>query len=102
MDRCLKPTDFGEVITTQLHYFADASDQSYGIVTYIWFTNSNDRIQCQLLISKAYLTIHIYDVFFWTDSMTVLQYIANERTRFHTFVANIVNIIREGSIIQQW
>jgi hypothetical protein len=30
----------------------------------------------------------IDDIFYWTDSMSVLRYIMNTKTRFHTFVAN--------------
>ena len=33
--RCLKPPDFGEAITAQLHHFADASEKGYGAVTYL-------------------------------------------------------------------
>ena len=28
------------------------------------------------------------DSVFWTDSMSVLRYVKNESTRFHSFVAN--------------
>ncbi|XP_072048282.1 uncharacterized protein [Amphiura filiformis] len=38
----------------------------------------------------------------WTDSMTVLKYIENETSRFHTFVANRVEEIREKSDPSQW
>ena len=34
---------------------------------------------------------------FWSDSMSVLRYVKNESTRFHTFVANRVAVLREGS-----
>lgn len=39
---------------------------------------------------------------FWTDSTTVLGYIANETRRFKTFVANRVAVIRDGSAVSQW
>ena len=39
---------------------------------------------------------------FWTDSTTVLRYIANKKTRFHTFVANRLAIIHDGSTHDQW
>ena len=33
--------------------------------------------------------------YFWTDSKVVLGYISNEARRFHTFVANRVQTIRD-------
>ncbi|XP_041371491.1 uncharacterized protein LOC121385021 [Gigantopelta aegis] len=44
----------------------------------------------------------IDDVYYWTDSMSVIRYIANDTSRFHTFVANRVNVIREASQVHQW
>ena len=44
----------------------------------------------------------IDEVWFWSDSMVVLQYIANERRRFHTFVANRIAEIRQSSEPTQW
>ena len=40
--------------------------------------------------------------YFWTDSTTVLRYINNRKTRFHTFVANRLAIIHDGSVPSQW
>ena len=51
---------------------------------------------------KNELEIPIYKITFWTDSMTVLRYIANDSKRFHTYVANRVAIIREDSSPSQW
>ena len=39
----------------------------------------------------------IDSVTYWTDSMIVLKYIANEKRRFVTFVANRVTVIRQES-----
>ncbi|XP_074624387.1 uncharacterized protein LOC141882335 [Acropora palmata] len=39
---------------------------------------------------------------FWTDSTSVLRYIRNETKWFHTFVANRIAIIRDGSDPDQW
>ena len=39
---------------------------------------------------------------FWTDSTTVLRYIDNDTTRFKTFVANRVTLIREATKPSQW
>ncbi|XP_071944925.1 uncharacterized protein [Antedon mediterranea] len=41
-------------------------------------------------------------VIFWTDSMLVINYIRNNKTRFSTFVANRLSIIHEGSECEQW
>ena len=43
------------------------------------------------------LDVPIHRTYYWTDSTTVLQYIQNESTRFHTFVANRLQMIRESS-----
>ena len=40
--------------------------------------------------------------FFWTDSTVVLGYIANESKRFHIYVANRVQQIRDGTDVKQW
>ncbi|XP_074632496.1 uncharacterized protein LOC141890859 [Acropora palmata] len=49
---------------------------------------------------KGRLTID--SVTYWTDSMIVLKYIANEKRRFVTFVANRVTVIRQESEPSQW
>ena len=40
--------------------------------------------------------------YFWTDSKVVLGYISNEARRFHTFVANRVQAIRDHTSPDQW
>ena len=39
---------------------------------------------------------------FWSDRMSVLRYVKNESTRFHTFVTNRVAVLQEGSSPDQW
>ena len=39
---------------------------------------------------------------FWTDSRIVLGYIKNEEQRFHAFVANMVQHIRNLTEVSQW
>ena len=39
---------------------------------------------------------------FWTDSTSVLQFINNTSRRLHTFVANRLSIIHDGSKPNQW
>ena len=46
--------------------------------------------------------LKIDSVTYWTDSMIVLKYIANETRRFVTFVANRVAAIRQESETKQW
>ena len=130
--RCVKPDDFGEIESAQLHHFSDASNYAYGTVTYPRLVSRTDNVHCTLLAGKSRvapvkpitipraeltaatvsvrmnklmtteLEIPIHDTVYWTDSMTVLKYIANETTRFHIYVANRVNLIREGLEPSQW
>lgn len=48
------------------------------------------------------LDLDISDVYFWTDSKTVLQYIACETRRFKVFVANRIAEIRDVSDPSNW
>lgn len=48
------------------------------------------------------IEVTIEKMVFWTDSTTVLRYIRNDKTRFHTFVANHLSIIYDGSHVDQW
>ena len=38
----------------------------------------------------------------WTDSTTVLRYLNNTESAFHTFVANRVQTIKDNTEISQW
>ncbi|XP_072020362.1 uncharacterized protein [Amphiura filiformis] len=130
--RCFKPTGFESPKTTQLHHFADASTVGYGAVSYLRMVNSSDEVHSQLLMSKSRvaplkrvtiprmeltaatvavrmdnmlrkeLELPIDQSVFWTDSTTVLGYISSEASRFQTFVANRVELIREATDPSQW
>ena len=132
IDRCFKPTWFDSYTITQLHHFADASMTGYGTASYLRFENEDGKVHCSLVMSKSRvsplkqitiprmeltaasvavkvnhliqkeLDIPIQEIFYWTDSTTVLMYIKNESARFHTFVANRIALIRDGSIPSQW
>lgn len=52
-----------------------------------------------LLRELKYQNLRTY---FWSDSETVLGYIANEAKAFHTFVCNRVQRIRDSSSAEQW
>ena len=51
---------------------------------------------------KREIDIPINDSVFWTDSTSVLSYIASQDKRFHTFVANRVSSIHEASSPLLW
>jgi hypothetical protein len=132
ISRCFKPLEFGEVASSQLHHFSDASQRGYGAVSYLRLTNQNAQIHCSFVMGKARLAplkettiprlelsaavvatrldkmiraeidVPIDASLFWTDSTCVIGYIANEDKRFQTFVANRVAIIREVSSPSQW
>ena len=48
------------------------------------------------------LDLPIQESIFWTDSTAVIQLIENKTKRFHTFVANRLSIIQDGSSPAQW
>ncbi len=132
VDRCLKPNDFGQPVSAQLHHFSDASGSGYGSVTYLRLLNSNNVVHVSFLLGKArvaplkpvtiprleltaavlairvdkmlreQLQLQLENSCFWTDSTSVLKYIRNENKRFRTFVANRVSEIREASEVTQW
>ena len=132
IQRCHTPVDFGAVMSTELHYFADASLIAYGAVAYMRLVDDTGRIHVTFLMGKARLApmkpvtiprlelaaavvaVRMHNsimtelqpktdnVTFWTDSTSVLWYIKNEQKRFHTYVANRVAIIHELSNVAQW
>ena len=116
----------------QLHVFADASEMGFGAVCYarysladgtikVLFVMARNRVAPLKQISiprlelqaavlavrlccliKRELSVTTEDTIFWSDSKTVLQYIANESRRFHTFVANRVSEIHDVTNPTQW
>ena len=129
--RCYKPKDFGRVISTELHHFSDASMNGYGQCSYLRLIGES-HVHCSLICGKARvaptkvvtiprleltaavvsakmssilrqeLSIAIDKEYFWTDSKVVLAYISSEAKRFHVFVANRVQTIRQISNPCQW
>ncbi|KAL3979219.1 Rab5 GDP/GTP exchange factor [Sarotherodon galilaeus] len=130
--RCLKPPDFGETTTAQLHHFADASEKGYGAVTYLLLHNSRSQTHSSFIMGKSRvaplkpvtiprmeltaavvavrmdrmwrreLRLPLLNSVFWTDSTAVLKYINNETSRFRVFVANRVSEILKASSASQW
>ena len=132
INRSFIPKDFGDMTSAQLHHFCDASEIGYGAVSYLRLTNGKGEVSVSLVFGKARvaplkcttiprmelaaavlavrldhmleteLQFSLADSIFWTDSMTVLQYIANTSKRFKTYVANRISVIHALSKVEQW
>lgn len=130
--RCYKPEGFGEIKSVELHHFSDASKDAYGQCSYLKLINQSDQIHCSLVMAKSRvaplktvtiprleLTAALISVktstilqreleyrevkeVFWTDSKVVIGYISNDARRFHVFVANRVQQIRDRTLPNQW
>ena len=115
-----------------LHIFADASLVAYGAVAYFVIEFGRDARQTVFVLGKSRvsplktvsiprlelsaavvavrmyevikseLKIHFEQVYFWSDSTTVLRYLRNESLRYEIFVANRVAIIRDLTDVKQW
>ena len=129
--RCFRPAEFDDAYI-ELHNFSDASERAYGCCSYIRCINKRGEIHVSLLMSKGKvapiksvtiprlelqaamlsakigtmlqkeLDIEIHATYFWVDSEIVLQYIKNEKRRFHTYVGNRVSEIRSLTKPDQW
>jgi hypothetical protein len=132
MRRCITPDIYGEVISCQLHVFADASSVGYGSVAYLRLMDAQGRIHCTFMMGKARLAplkhttiprleltaavvavrigcllqqeldIKLDHIAYHTDSTTVLHYIFNKKKRFPIFIANRVQFIHDHSHTSQW
>ena len=130
--RNFKPLHFGRIVTAQLRNMSDASQSGYGKCSYLRLVDENGRIHCSLVLGKARvaplrsvtiprfeLTVATVSVrvanvlkeeldyeelqdFYWTDSKVVLGFISNESRRFHVYVANRVQFIRDQTSLDQW
>ena len=130
--RCYKPDDLGPVANAQLHHFSDASQKGYGQCSYLRLTDKNNQVTSALVMAKSRvvptkaitiprleltaaltsvrvseflnkeLTYESVQNFYWTDSRVVLGYVVNESKRFHVFVANRIQEIREKTEVQEW
>ena len=132
VQRCFKPKNFGNVQQVELHHFSDASQEGYGQCSYVRFVNEDNKAHCAFVIGKSRVTplrqvtiprlelaaatvsarvsaflrdeLGYVDCkeYFWTDSQVVLGYVKNEAKRFHTFVANRVQLIRDLTNPGDW
>ena len=130
--RCYKPDGFGQVKVAKLHSFSDASEEGYGQCSYLRLIDDSGRIHCSLMMAKSRvaplkqitvprleltaalvnakvgtslrreLDYDQIDEIYWTDSRVVLGYIFNNARRFHTFVSNRVQQIRDLTSVDQW
>ena len=130
--RCFIETGFGNFFRRELHYFSDASINGYGQCTYLRQINDEGRVHCCLVIGKSRVTplrmitiprleltaallsvkiskllqsafkTPVHAEYFWTDSSIVLSYINNDAKRFHVFVANRVQQIKDYTTSSQW
>ena len=98
----------------QLHGFSDASEDAYAGVVYIHGlqamqtcdgrtagtpNNSAIRIMLTCQIASLYL---IEDIYAWTDSTIVLNWLDGSPRRFKTFVGNRVSTITDLIPSQCW
>lgn len=131
VSRCVKPVNFGVVKEAQLHTFADASFKGYGACSYLRLINEDGEVHCSFIMGKArvspikavtiprleltaaVLSVRLssllqkeleYDLkqTFWTDSKVVLGYLNNDKKRFHVYVANRVQQIKNKTSSDQW
>lgn len=132
IQRCFKPENFGQVKASELHHFSDASVEGYGQCSYLRLINVEDKAYCSLVIGKsrvaplkqitvprlelaaATVSANVSEFLrrelsytdikehFWTDSKIVLGYVNNEAKRFHVYVANRVQQIRDVTNPSSW
>lgn len=130
LKRCYLPSEFKEAQMNDLHYFSDASIMEYECI-YLRVINETGQIHCSLLMGKARvapskvttvprlkllaavvavrtsdmprkeLKIDAQEVF-WTDSKVILGYVNNDARRFHIFVANRIQRIKNSTRPDQW
>ena len=130
--RCFKPPGFGELKSTEIHSFADASELALGQVSYLRLVNEKGEVHISFLMGKArvspikLLTIprleltaavvsvnvaqnliqeldyHIDADVYYSDSTVVISYINSEAKRFHVYVGNRVQQIRDRTTPESW
>jgi hypothetical protein len=130
--RCYKGPKLTQPKQVELHHFSDASLDGIGQCSYLRLTDMNGRVSTALVMAKARvapaksMTVPRLELtaaltsarvsnflmkelqyenivqYFWTDSKVVLGYINNDAKRFHIFVANRVQEIRDYSQPSEW
>ena len=127
--RCLIAKGSKHITQCNLHHFLDASQESYGQVTYLRTVDENNIIFCNIVMAKSCVTslkfvseprleltaatlamkaathlspeldIKVDEEMFWTDSRVVLSYIQNTKRSFKMLVDNC---IKSNSDVSQW
>ena len=125
IQRCYKPENFGPVKALEVHYFSDASEEGYVQCTYLPLIDEQGEVHCSFIVGKGQVTplrhtaiprlelaaatisaktsdfvrnkLEYKEIcdYFWTDSQAVLRYVNNDAKRFHVYVANRVQQIRD-------
>ena len=125
--RCYKSSSLSEIVSVEMHHFSDGSFKAYGQCSYIRLVDVEGNIWCSLLMGKsrvsplkstivprleltaALLSLRVslflkkeleyenVQHFYWSDSAVTLAYIRSRSKRFHVYVANRVQEIRENS-----
>lgn len=127
--RCSFPAAIADI---QLHYFSDTSKHGYAAVAYLRFVDNRGRVNCTFIIRKKRhtpwkqwavprlelqaaviftrlhlmimdeLDLPINSATYWTDSMTVFQYVTNQKRIFKPLIADRVTEIHDASTAEQW
>ena len=130
--RCFKLKEMVNLEKIELHHFSDASTEGYDQCSYLRLVDTRNRVNCSLVMGKARVTplkpvttpclelsaplvsVRVSEMLslelrydkveeaFWTNSRVVQANIHNDARRFHTFVANRVQQIREHTVLEQW
>lgn len=123
---------FSEAKHTEICVFSDASMKAVSAVAYLRASNQNGNTEVGFILGKArlapkpdlsvsrlelcaaVLAVELSELIteeinlkpdrirFYTDSRVVLGYIYNESRRFHVYVSNRVQRIRQSTQPEQW
>ena len=108
-----------QIKSVQLHGFSDTSKNAYSGVVYLRMIDSLNNIHVSLVMSnlelcgayvlarllthvKEILQIPMSQVFAWTDSFIVLNWLSGNPRRFKTYVGNQVSSIVEQIPRNRW
>ncbi|XP_063915837.1 uncharacterized protein LOC135131904 isoform X2 [Zophobas morio] len=116
----------------EMHGFCDASQRAYGACVYIRTHSANGSVSSNLLCSKSRvaplktitiprlelcaalllaklvnsviqnLRTRVDEIFYWTDSMIVLAWLATSPSVLNTYVANRVSQIQTLTTVEKW